>query len=236
MPGSTTKGYPYPLATDRVADGDDTLRAFAAKADVGAGISCCGEVSVPYPGSAAPNSVTVTYPVGLFDGVVIPQVQTTCRAANPSTMFCGPTALSPTGFTVNASRTSGASAMPVNWIAHAPAPAAKAYPAPLGTAQLNQGDDAIHALADAFNLKASVRCSGEVNVPITAGNVDVSVTVTFPVGLFTATPAVVCSPRTPLVQNIGSAIASPTAGSVNLVGVRTTGNQPFPMCWAAQQP
>lgn len=68
MPSTTTNGYPYPLGTDRVMDGDDSIHALADKveANLKAGV-LAGTVSgqIPANGTESPP-VTVTLPVGRF--------------------------------------------------------------------------------------------------------------------------------------------------------------------------
>jgi len=118
---NTSRGYPYPVGTDRVADGDNAMQALAEKVDsqLGYGI-CSGDAIIPAPGTAgASASVSVTFPVGLFTQP--PKVVGSVAAAVPSA-FYGVTVSTITtaaGTTLYGSRLTGpASTIPVQYIAH----------------------------------------------------------------------------------------------------------------------
>lgn len=70
--------------------------------------------------------------------------------------------------------------------------------------------------------QALVTASGITNVVIATGGTPVSVTVTFPVGLFSAAPRVVTSVVTTTPQNRSSAASSITAANCIVTGYSTT--------------
>lgn len=68
MPANTAKGYPYPLGTDRVMDGDDAIHNLAQAIDDNLGRVAAGQVTTPTPSAInVPVSVAVTFPVGRFN-------------------------------------------------------------------------------------------------------------------------------------------------------------------------
>jgi hypothetical protein len=79
MGSQTAKGYPYPVGTDRVADGDNAIQALAEAVDAKLGISASGSASISIA-SAASGSVTVTFPVGRF--TVPPAITHTTNSFN----------------------------------------------------------------------------------------------------------------------------------------------------------
>lgn len=65
MGSQTAKGYPYPLGTDRVMDGDDAIKALAEAVDGKIGVAAMGT----FPGGSLASgvvNVAITYPVGRF--------------------------------------------------------------------------------------------------------------------------------------------------------------------------
>jgi hypothetical protein len=65
MGSTTTQGYPYPLGTDRVMDGDDAIKALAEKADANAGATASGRASASTTNTPS-GTVVVTFPAGRF--------------------------------------------------------------------------------------------------------------------------------------------------------------------------
>jgi len=114
MPSQTAHGYPYPLGTDRVMDGDDSIKALAEVCDKRAPLA--GYVILPAVNAGTSMAgIAVTFPVGLF--VKAPLVL--CTASN-SRVTTASQAPSPTGFTYSASNwSSGNSAAGVigTWVA-----------------------------------------------------------------------------------------------------------------------
>lgn len=115
MPANTPHGYPYPLGTDRVADGDNDIQALATAVDTKLGIGMAGTNTVTI--SAAPSgSLAVTFPVGRFTSV--PAV--VASSSGTSTYIANVSTVSATGFTLNVFHrdgTSSSTSIPAHWIA-----------------------------------------------------------------------------------------------------------------------
>lgn len=62
---TTALGFPYPLGTDRVMDGDDAIRALAEAVDSKLGVTAAGAGVIVGTG-AATAQVVVTLPAGRF--------------------------------------------------------------------------------------------------------------------------------------------------------------------------
>jgi len=106
-----------------------------------------------------------------------------------------------------------------------PANTAKGYPYPLGTDRVTDGDDAIHNLAAAVDTRTGVGTAGTVVTPVPGAlNTQTSVAVTFPAGLFTATPAVLVSIGGGNPAQAAASWSAPTAAGVTLWGVRLSGS------------
>jgi hypothetical protein len=66
---ATTRGYPYPVGTDRVMDGDNAIQALAqAVNDKAGGPTVTGEVTMTTLANGASGNVAVTFPAGRFSG------------------------------------------------------------------------------------------------------------------------------------------------------------------------
>lgn len=65
MPANTPRGYPYPLGTDRVMDGDDSIRALAEAVDTKLGVIASGAVTVTVTNSVS-GFAAVVFPAGMF--------------------------------------------------------------------------------------------------------------------------------------------------------------------------
>jgi len=93
---------------------------------------------------------------------------------------------------------------------------AKGYPYPLGTDRVMDGDDVIHALADAVAAKLGQQvATGQASVALNNATT-ANVAVTFPAGVFTVVPRVVCV----LAQNTSQVYA--TSGGVTASGFTAT--------------
>jgi hypothetical protein len=66
MPANTPKGYTYPIGTDRVMDGDDSIKTLAEQIDVYLGKAAAGNAPVPVAAGSAVGNLAVTFPVGRF--------------------------------------------------------------------------------------------------------------------------------------------------------------------------
>ena len=117
MPANTPKGYPYPLGTDRVMDGDDSIHNLASAVDTKLGVACGGQVSIPISALNTPSVVAVTFPVGLF--TASPFVLATGGGGNPHQFAVSWTATTTTGVNIVGARTAGSvGALVVYWAAH----------------------------------------------------------------------------------------------------------------------
>lgn len=116
MPATTARGYPYPLGTDRVADGDDSIRALAEKVDTALGAMAAGTASINHV-STGFASTTITFPVGRFTA---PPTSVLVQAFGTSVggVLEGSgtsSGISATGCTVGWYRSSGTGTMTVTW-------------------------------------------------------------------------------------------------------------------------
>lgn len=121
MPANTAKGWPYPVGTDRVADGDDAIKALAEKLDalLGYGIAA-GSVVINMVTAGTPVSVAVTLPVGRF-GVAPVLSLTNYTGGNPQS-YSPPAGggVSASGFNIIGNRPSNTGSYTVHWVAVAP--------------------------------------------------------------------------------------------------------------------
>jgi hypothetical protein len=114
MPATTPKGYPYPVGTDRVADGDNAIQALATMVDTAAGVLASGLVGIPALGA---QTVAVTFPVGRFTVAPLVALTSNATASTSNPVSLGAVSVTTAGFTVSANRASGG-AYSVYWIAH----------------------------------------------------------------------------------------------------------------------
>jgi len=63
---NTAKGYPYPVGTDRVMDGDDAIHSLATAVETLLGVAASGSVVVTLTTGAFTGNTAVTFPVGRF--------------------------------------------------------------------------------------------------------------------------------------------------------------------------
>ena len=114
MPANTPLGFPYPVGTDRVTDGDDSIRALAEAVEAKIGVWRSGTVVVDTP-STSPGTLAVTFPAGLFTAA--PAVGASCLASSPMSWSASGYLPTPTGFQVKAQKASGAAAttVTVSW-------------------------------------------------------------------------------------------------------------------------
>lgn len=116
MPANTPKGYPYPLGTDRVMDGDNAIHDLATAIDTKLGVAAAGVVSVTIGTINTSVSAAITFPVGLFTAPPVltagpngnnPMTIVACAGPNPTT----------TGGTVFGARTASTGSVNVAWLA-----------------------------------------------------------------------------------------------------------------------
>jgi hypothetical protein len=118
MPQNTPLGFPYPLGTDRLSDGDDVIRALATAIDGHTGVLASGLAQVATVGGTT-GTLAVTFPAGRF--TLPPNVVCTINFGAFGTLsasYAGATAVTNTGFIANVARTGGGSGtLGVFWIA-----------------------------------------------------------------------------------------------------------------------
>lgn len=116
---TTSTGYPYPVGTDRVMDGDDAIKALASKVPQVQG----GVVSVAAPSNNSTGSAAVVFPVPFPPGtvpVVVACLQVTSPATGTTTFrVVSVSGITNTGFTAYCWSYS-TTAVPVAWIAYIP--------------------------------------------------------------------------------------------------------------------
>jgi hypothetical protein len=116
MPDVTRLGYPFPVGTDRVMDGDDAIKALATAVDTKLGAAASGSATVPITAGATVASISVTFPAGRFTAA--PAVLTTVNTgAQPDTFHSNAAGITATGCTIYGIRVNGASPFPVAWLA-----------------------------------------------------------------------------------------------------------------------
>lgn len=119
MPATTTKGYPYPVGTDRVMDGDDSIKNLATEVDTHLGRVASGSVMVSLPTAGVAGSIAVTFPVGRF--TVAPQIATALASGNAGYMggtATGVTGITTSGCVISAVRSGSNTSMGVSWVAN----------------------------------------------------------------------------------------------------------------------
>lgn len=114
MPANTPKGFPYPVGTDRVMDGDDSIHNLATAVDTKVGLHAAGVTTIASASMGVPTSIAVTFPVGRFTAV--PVVVTNCYGtANPQAFATGTSTVSATAFTISAVRITSNGAINIAW-------------------------------------------------------------------------------------------------------------------------
>lgn len=66
MPSTTPKGFPFPVGTDRVMDGDDAIQALAEFIDARVGVFASGVATVNFANTGQVVQA-VTFPAGRFN-------------------------------------------------------------------------------------------------------------------------------------------------------------------------
>jgi L-aminopeptidase/D-esterase-like protein len=114
MGSQTAKGYPYPIGTDRVMDGDNAIQALAEAIDTKAGVAAAGVGTVTVGGSGGSGTAAITFPAGLFSAV--PTVVANSQVGDPSKYPGSCLNVTATGCLLAAVRPN-AGTVPVAWIA-----------------------------------------------------------------------------------------------------------------------
>lgn len=119
MPSNTPNGYPYPVASDPVAQGATAIQNLAQAVDTRLGVMAAGQLVIPIPVIGTNYTATVTLPAGRFtsaptaiftlaQAVTTPQNSATGPKANPSA----------TAFSIAAARVAGSPGdLNVGWLA-----------------------------------------------------------------------------------------------------------------------
>lgn len=118
MPANTPKGYPYPLGTDRLMDGDDVIHSLATAVDTMAGVFAAGSLTSSVPTALnTPVSTAVTFPVGRFSAT--PQVMCSLSGSAVNAFApLGVTGATTTGCVIWYSKSSGGlAAVNIQWMA-----------------------------------------------------------------------------------------------------------------------
>lgn len=114
MPANTPKGYTYPVGTDRVMDGDNSIRTLAEQVDTNLGRAAGGLVTITPSGAGAATPVAVTFPAGRF--TVAPYMVSNMSAGSNTDRQTGVTGVTTTGATITLTSATAA-AVPVYWLA-----------------------------------------------------------------------------------------------------------------------
>lgn len=122
MPANNAYGYPYPLGTDRLMDGDDAIKALAdAIMNKLRYALMSGTVTVPVSSGSAVGTAAVTFPAGMF--AAPPGVVATYNGTNVAWSLINVSAVTTSGCTIGVSHRDGTASgsntsMVVWWHAH----------------------------------------------------------------------------------------------------------------------
>jgi hypothetical protein len=117
---NTPHGYPYPVGTDLISNGDDVMRSLGQALDSRAGASASGSAVVVISAQSDPANVAVTFPAGRFATAPYPTV--TAITSVPQNCHVSVSTAAPVttaGFTITGTRTVGAGNITVHWQAEA---------------------------------------------------------------------------------------------------------------------
>jgi hypothetical protein len=116
MPSNTSLGFPYPLGSDRLMDGDDAIKALADFLNARTGVTAQGQFTSAASGTAgAVVTTAVTFPAGRFTAV--PAVVCSSGVTDPTNIFVSANAPTTTGVGIRTVRGGGTAGFPVAWIA-----------------------------------------------------------------------------------------------------------------------
>jgi len=112
----------------------------------------------------------------------------------------------------------------------------KGYHYPLGSDRLADGDDVLRSLATDCDTLLGIAASGATAlIALPVVGTPASAAVTFPVGRFTAPPAVAVGPRSNNPQQVASGAANPQPTGFNVWVCRNTGTAGLVVDWYAVQ-
>lgn len=116
---TTPKGYPYPVGTDRVRDGDDVIHALADKLDATVPYAMAAGSTAIAVTNAPSGTTTVTFPAGRFTQP--PLVVATVVGSSSPNFFAGvnpaPTAAGMTVRCTHVELSNTTATVTVHWIA-----------------------------------------------------------------------------------------------------------------------
>lgn len=117
MPANTAKGYPYPVGTDRVMDGDDSIHNLATAVDTKLGLAAAGVFTTGAPTAVnTPVTTALTFPAGRFTA---PPAVTASPMTSAVTVVApiGVSSITAAGCNISFARSSGTTAIQVTWLA-----------------------------------------------------------------------------------------------------------------------
>lgn len=120
MGSQTARGFPYPVGTDRVMDGDNAIRALAEKVDTDTGRpTAAGAVSVATAAVNVPVTTLVTFPAGRFTAAPAVSATPVTTAPQVFTVSIGGS-VTTTSVPITANRNTAGGGVSVNWVAVQP--------------------------------------------------------------------------------------------------------------------
>jgi hypothetical protein len=116
MSATTPHGYPYPVGTDPISQGDNVMRSLGEALDVRAGKSAAGTVTVVIASVATAVNVAVTFPAGRFTNAPICVVTAvTSLPQNAHVAVSTSVPVTASGFTVCGARSTGSQNIVTHW-------------------------------------------------------------------------------------------------------------------------
>lgn len=112
----------------------------------------------------------------------------------------------------------------------------KGYRYPETTDPVAQGATAIKNLATDVDTKASVSAAGTAVITVTANNANMTTSVTFPAGRFSATPAVAIAAYGSNCSYYSTGVNNVTVNGFTAIAFRTAGTGNISVGWVATQP
>ena len=114
MGSQTALGYPYPVGTDRVMDGDDAIHSLATAVEQKAGVFAAGTVTINVTQINTVTQQAVTFPAGRFTAAPFVVISVVGNGINKFPSVVSPTAA---GFTATINSIAGTGNVTMHWIA-----------------------------------------------------------------------------------------------------------------------
>jgi hypothetical protein len=111
---TTAKGYPYPVGTDRVMDGDDAIHSLATAVETMLGVAAAGQAVVPIVAANTAASITVVLPAGRFTAGTLAG-NATAFGSQPDNFRVTVGVLNTTQLVIWGLRTTGTATFAVSW-------------------------------------------------------------------------------------------------------------------------